>query len=336
MLTKGQIETSVYSPVEVELERVALTLLSIAEDGDASRLQDEDAIQEMLQHILAAPGKRVRPAITLLASKLWGNAPTEHVITMAAAVELLHVATLVHDDMVDSADLRRGRATASNLWGGRVAVLLGDYLFAASATFVCDTGNVRVVRRFAETIMELSRGELTELLLSSDENHPRDAYLQRIYNKTASLFTTAAESGAILSGASEPEVKRLHGFGYNLGMAYQVMDDVLDFTSDSEELGKPACNDLRQGILTLPSIMLLERMPNDNPVSDLLKAAPDDREIHLTRAVNMIRETGIIDECIAVADNYAVESAAKLDDFDSSEARTSLASLANFASNRLH
>ena len=336
MLTKSEIESSVYSPVEKELERVALALLSIAEDGDASELRDEEEIENMLQHILAAPGKRVRPAITLLTSKLWGAAPTDHVITMAAAVELLHVATLVHDDMVDSADLRRGRATASNLWGGRVAVLLGDYLFAASATFVCDTGNVRVVRRFAETIMELSRGELTELLLSSNENHPRDAYLRRIYNKTASLFTTAAETGAMLSGAAEPDVEHMHRFGYNLGMAYQVMDDVLDFTSDSEELGKPTCNDLRQGILTLPSIMLLERMPGDNPVSDLLKSAPDDREIHLVRAVDLIRETGILDECIVVADDYAASGAAELEDFDPSEARTSLAALANFASNRLH
>jgi octaprenyl-diphosphate synthase len=160
--------------------------------------------------------------------------------------------------------------------------------------------------------------------------------LRRIYNKTASLFTTAAESGAVLSGAAERDVERMHRFGYSLGMAYQVMDDVLDFTSDSEELGKPACNDLRQGILTLPSIMLLERMPEGNPVSDLLKSGPDDREIHLARAVEMIRETGILDECVVVADNYAASAAAELDDFDSSEARTSLAALANFASNRLH
>lgn len=336
MLTKSQIETSVYSPVEKELERVAIALLSIAEDSDARELRDEDAIQDMLEHILAAPGKRVRPAITLLTSKLWGGDPTDNVIIMAAAVELLHVATLVHDDMVDSADLRRGRATASNLWGGRIAVLLGDYLFAASATFVCDTGNVRVVRRFAETIMELSRGELTELLLASSESHPRESYLRRIYNKTASLFTTAAETGAMLSGANDSDVEHMHRFGYNLGMAYQVMDDVLDFTSDSEELGKPACNDLRQGILTLPSIMLLERMPDDNPVSELLSRAQDDREVPLAKAVKLIRETGILDECIVVADAYVADAAAELDGFAPSEARASLTALANFASNRLH
>ncbi|NQW16478.1 MAG: polyprenyl synthetase family protein [Chloroflexi bacterium] len=336
MLTKGDIETSVYGSVEVELERVIASLMAVADREDAENIDSDAVLQERLEHILAAPGKRVRPAITLLTSKLWGANPTEDQVTMAAAVELLHIATLVHDDMVDRADLRRGRATPSNLWGGRVAVLLGDYLFAASAMFVCDTGNVRVIKRFAETIMELAKGELTELIGVGDLPFSRDAYYKRIYNKTASLFTTAAESGAILCGASPADEARMHQYGYSLGMAYQVMDDVLDFTSTSEELGKPACNDLRQGILTLPSIILLERSPENNPVTRLLNGSTDDREIHLEQAVNQMRATGIFDECIAVADDFVRKATESLQGFEDSEARTSLHTLATFASNRLN
>jgi geranylgeranyl pyrophosphate synthase len=336
MLTKSDIETSVYGPVNVELQRVIASLIAVADREDAENIESDAVLQERLEHILSAPGKRVRPAITLLTSKLWGGTPTEEQVTMAAAVELLHIATLVHDDMVDRADLRRGRATPSNLWGGRIAVLLGDYLFAAAAMFVCDTNNVRVIKRFAETIMELAKGELTELIGEGDSLSSQDAYFKRIYNKTGSLFTTAAESGAILANASAADEARMHDYGYSLGMAYQVMDDVLDFTSTSEELGKPACNDLRQGILTLPSIMLLERSPDDNPVTRLLNGSPEDKEIHLEQAVNQMRDTGIFDECIVVADDYVRRALESLHDFDDSEAKSSLHTLATFASNRPH
>ena len=158
---------SIYAPIRDGLRQVEDRLRGLAQT-------ERPYLEPLLEYVMTNGGKRIRPAITLLAAGFYDHQP-ENPITMAAAVELLHVATLVHDDMVDSADLRRGRATASNLWGGRVAVLLGDYLFAASATFVCDTGNVRVVRRFAETIMELSRGELAKVV-----NEQLTAYIASI------------------------------------------------------------------------------------------------------------------------------------------------------------
>ena len=157
MVARTRIEPAVYAPVEDGLQKVAASLKAVAA-ADSRDIGSNEAVRERLAHVLAVSGKRVRPAMTLLAAGLWGRPTDANAVTMATAVELLHVATLVHDDTVDRADRRRGQATASNLWGNRIAVLLGDYLFAASARFVCDTNNVRVIRRFAETIMELSKG----------------------------------------------------------------------------------------------------------------------------------------------------------------------------------
>ena len=153
-----------------------------------------------------------------------------------------------------------------------MAVLLGDYLFATSATFVCDTGVVRVIRRFSETIMELASGQLIEFFTTFDPTKARKLYNERIYRKTASLFCTSAESGAILSDAPEHEVTALRQYGYNIGMAFQIVDDLLDVQGDASEIGKPVGNDLLQGVLTLPAIMLMERYPNDHPIDALFTA----------------------------------------------------------------
>ena len=150
-----------------------------------------------------------------------------------------------------------------------MAVLLGDYLFATSAIHVCDTNHVYVIRRFSETITELSKGELFELASSCDWTQDRDAYYERIYNKTASLFTVACESGAILSGASEAQAAALKGYGYNLGMAFQIVDDILDFSGSAVEIGKPVGSDLANGVMTIPSIIAGERFPDDNRVRRL-------------------------------------------------------------------
>ncbi|MBI4306011.1 MAG: polyprenyl synthetase family protein, partial [Chloroflexi bacterium] len=252
MIERPVSYASLFASVEPELEQVVATLgLVAAQDESLAKSAGSDAVADRIGHVLSVPGKRVRPAITLLAARVAGDKNPAKAITMATAVELLHIATLVHDDTVDSADVRRGKATASNLWGRNVAVLLGDYLFAASARFVCATGNIEVIDRFAETIMELSKGELTELLDAGNPVVGRASYLERIYNKTASLFMTASESGGILGGALPDVRNRLREFGYNIGMAYQVMDDLLDFDATSEQLGKPAGHDLAHGILTL-------------------------------------------------------------------------------------
>ena len=216
----------------------------------------------LLTYLFDRGGKGMRPAVTLLASGLYAKeAPAA--VTMATAVELLHIATLIHDDTVDNSLTRRGMDTISSRWDENVAILLGDYVFAASATFVCDTNNIRVIRRFSETIMDLSSGQLLEYFNGHNVDQTRQLYEDRIYRKTASLFRTAAESGAILGGAPEEGIDALSQYGYNIGMAFQIVDDILDVSGDAEEIGKPVGNDLLQGVLTLPSIKLLERHPND-------------------------------------------------------------------------
>ena len=232
----------IYGPIVERLEQVEERLHGIS-DIKTPFLPD------LLDYVFRTQGKRVRPAITLLASQFH---PHDHdqPVTMATAVELLHMATLIHDDTVDNSPLRRGKATVSDVWGKDVAVLLGDYVFATSATFVCDTENVRVIRRFSETIMQLSSGELLEFFNTNNWRQSRDDYNNRIYRKTASLFHTAAESGAILSGAPEETVRALEEYGYNIGMAFQIVDDILDVQGSAEEIGKPVGNDLLQGVLT--------------------------------------------------------------------------------------
>ena len=221
---------------------------------------------------------------------------------MAAAVELLHIATLIHDDTVDNSDMRRGKGTVSSLWGVDEAVVLGDYMFAASATFVCDTGNIRVIRRFAETIMELSKGQMNELIhaFSSDQN--MDDYYERIYNKTASLFATAAESGAILSGADEDIVSAMRTYGVNLGIGFQIIDDILDTASSKEKTGKPVGNDIAQGITTLPVLVYQKNNPQDDSVQRYFEK-PEDL-LQANDILNRISTDSVVEECLDIAYKY--------------------------------
>ena len=285
----------VYEPVRKQLSRVRTELRKLGAGDEPPHLS------RLLTYLLETTGKGLRPALTLLASRFHPS-DGRAVEIMATAVELLHLATLVHDDTVDNSDIRRGKATVSRMWGGNAAVLLGDYVFATSATFVCDTGNIRVIRRFSETIMELSSGELSEMAGSYDVGQSREQYLQRIYSKTASLFTTACEAGALLSGAPEPDVQALKAYGYNLGIAFQIVDDILDFEGDSEEVGKPVGSDLSHGIMTLPSIMAVERYPDDDTIPALFRTPGDAK--NLEQAVDLIQRTSIIEESYAVAEGF--------------------------------
>ncbi|MCH8277705.1 MAG: polyprenyl synthetase family protein [Proteobacteria bacterium] len=224
-------QESIYEPVSAGLQTVVDEIASIAGQtpGNASQNSFDSAIDldAQLGHVLATPGKRVRPALTLLSSRLWGHDIDERSIKMATAVELLHIATLVHDDTVDHADTRRGHQTASKLWGRNVAVLIGDFIFATSAMYVCDTDNISLVRRFAETITELARGELNEIYTAWQPGVPLEEYNQRIYDKTASLFCTAAESGAVL-GEVDDDQNRWQGECFVFDMRVAVDRDLAE------------------------------------------------------------------------------------------------------------
>ena len=313
-----------YAPVQHRLDRV---------DEQLNGLSDvpPEFLAKLIGHVVGSTGKRIRPALTLLSSgfKEHNEAVSEK---MAVAVELLHLATLIHDDTVDDSDLRRGRATISSLWGRNVAVLLGDYLFATSAIHVCDTNHVYVIRRFSETITALSKGELFELASSCDWTQDRDAYYERIYNKTASLFTVACESGAILSGASESQVAALKGYGYNLGMAFQIVDDILDFSGTAVEIGKPVGSDLANGVMTIPSIIAGERFPNDNRVRRLFG---DIRNKEALRdAVKQVQEPSVMAEAESEAERFGGEARRCLDELPDNLERASLLALVDYVLSR--
>ena len=313
----------IYEPVFGGLDLVMANLGNLAESSGVPR--------DMVSHVVEGGGKLVRPTITLLAGALRPG-EEERLVKMATVVELLHIASLIHDDTVDHSEKRRGRATVSRLWGDDMAVLLGDYVFAASATFVCDTENIRVVRRFAETIMELARGELTERLSKHDWSQTSADYERRIYDKTASLICTAAESGGVLSGAPEAESQALRSFGYNVGMAFQIVDDVLDFTSSEEELGKPVGNDLLQGTLTLPALQFAASHPDETIVRRLRDGSRDESD--LIAMVESVRNSSAIEETLAQLEGYRNAARAAVATLPDARARQSLDALVDYLAQR--
>lgn len=294
---------AVYGPVDQDLLKVE-DIIREARDVQFPWLS------ELLGHILDKSGKRIRPAITLLAGRFY-NYNLTTLVPMAASVEMLHTATLVHDDTIDKAFFRRGTPTVNSLWDGSTAVLVGDYLFANSAEMVSRTGNVRVMREFALTLMSICLGEMSQDFQAFSQHKNREHYLQRIGKKTASLFSMAAETGAVLSGAPENVISALKSYGYNLGMAFQITDDILDFTGQSEEMGKPVGSDLLHGTLTMPSIIYIEKCPDANPVLEFLKESKNTNT--LERALEEIVSSGSIEEAYQVANEFSKAALEALD-----------------------
>ena len=310
-------------PVDTELERGKENLEGLAKVSGFSN--------DLITHAVISGGKKLRPTITLL-SALACSKINEHVITMATAVELLHIATLIHDDTVDKAGLRRGKSTASSLYGDDIAVLLGDYIFAPSAMYVCDTGNISVIRRFSETIMELARGELAERFSIHDWDQEFERYKQRIYDKTASLICTSAESGAILSNAQSYQALQLKEYGINLGIAYQIIDDILDFMGTEDELGKPVGSDLVQGTITLPALLYSSIYPDD-PILLKLKQGSKD-EIELKEMVDRIRNSSAVDRSFEIVQEFCKKANQNLNQIPASRAKASLEMLIEYVTIR--
>lgn len=227
--------------------------------------------------LIGSGGKRLRPALALLTGGAAGilahqRAYTQ-VLALAAAVEMLHTATLVHDDVIDGALLRRGAPTLNATWSGGLTVLAGNYMFGTAALFSAQTENLRVIRLFSDTLEVIVNGELNQLRTRYQFEQARDAYYGRIYAKTASLFSAATEGAAILAGFSDTAIDALRDYGYSFGMAFQIMDDVLDFTSDETTLGKPAGSDLLHGILTLPFFHYMQQQSDPSDYLQQVAAA---------------------------------------------------------------
>jgi len=292
--------------------------------------RDFPEMQRMLEQILVG-GKMVRPTLTLLSGSLYNYHEDSH-HSIAASSELMHIATLVHDDAIDSADMRRGRPTINFVWGVDLAVLLGDFLFARAGEMAADTGNIRAVKIFTRTLGIIAHGEIKQALSSFKMPQSYDHYIQRIAAKTAALFTMATESGAVLSDAPEESVQILNQYGHNLGIAFQIVDDILDYVGTESEMGKPVGADLAQGTVTLPAMKIVERYPQDNPIDKII--ARKDIAANIRRAIEIVRDSNIIDECYQEAAEYTRRATAGLSHLPDKPAREALYFLAEYVLRR--
>ncbi len=311
--------SDIYKPVKDDLEKVERSLEEIADS-------EFPLLAQLLTYTLKNGGKRIRPALTLLSAKFYGY-DLNTLIPIAMAIELLHTATLVHDDIVDNSPVRRGRPTVSCAWGENRALLLGDYLFAKAGSLAASTGNLRVVKLFSQTLMTISGGELRQIGVSFDLKRVLEHYFDWISAKTACLFSAATESGAVLSQAPEEAIEAMRDYGHNLGMGFQIVDDVLDFVGEEDELGKPVGSDLREGAVTLPSILFAKYNPKDN----LIQAVIEKRDAEsIVLAVEKIRNSPVIGECLALASDFCSRARRAVEKLPDNSARQSLLELAAY------
>jgi geranylgeranyl pyrophosphate synthase len=276
---------------------------------------DFPIVSGMVRDIVQAGGKKLRPLLLLLAGKAF-TYDRPRLVTAAAGVELLHTASLVHDDSIDRAAIRRGQPTLNSQLNTGSVILIGDFLFAQSAILAAATDNTRVVAIFASTLGDICDGQLREMLSAHILTQDREEYFRRIYGKTASLFAGAAEMGAVLGGATESDIQQLRGFGSDLGMAFQIIDDVLDLREDSSELGKPAGNDLRQGVVTLPTMLYVESLPDGSDDIETLErvVVGDETDAAIIDAVvDRIRLSDALDRAIDIANEYVDSAIGRLD-----------------------
>ncbi|MBI4287145.1 MAG: polyprenyl synthetase family protein [Chloroflexi bacterium] len=316
--------SAIYAPVQAELLRVEECLHAISEESLRQ-------MPPLLEYPLKLAGKRVRPAVTLLSGQFYEYDP-RRLVPMAASVELFHIATLVHDDIVDKAELRRGKPTVSFLHGQNVAVLLGDYVFARSAEKVCSTGNIHVVSLFAQTLRIVSSGELRQGFTPPESKRSKEHYFEWIGSKTASLFRLASESGAVLSQAPPSAVKAMRDYGWNIGLAFQIVDDILDFVGHEAEMGKPVGADLLHGALTLPVILLLEHYPQDTKLRNALDGAEGDAGVR--QVTEMVANSKVIDECYSIACGLNARAREAIQPFSTTAAGRSLHDLTEYVLRR--
>jgi len=291
-------------------------------------------INQVAEYIVSAGGKRLRPMLLLLAAGALGHrGPDAH--QLAAVVEFIHTATLLHDDVVDESDLRRGRRTANAVWGNAASVLVGDFLYSRSFQLMVELERMPVMRILADTTNRIAEGEVLQLLHVRNPDTDEAAYLRVIERKTAVLFAAATRLGALLAGADADTEQRLHDYGLNLGYAFQIADDVLDYASDAETLGKNLGDDLAEGKATLPLIHAIRHSGAD--VQARLRDAVEHGDADaLPDVLAAIRATGGLEYSRERARVYARTAEAALDGLDDNEYTAALRGLAQYAVNRDH
>jgi geranylgeranyl pyrophosphate synthase len=309
--------------------------------GDLQRVSDRvvDAarvpypqISGILEDIVRSGGKRLRPMLVLLAGRAWEYEETfETLVSAAAGVELLHTASLVHDDAVDHSAFRRGKPTLNSKVDTAAVILVGDYLFAQSAILAASTNSPRVVSVFSNSLGDICDGQLMEMMDARNPEQTERQYLARIYGKTASLFGCAAETGAIIGRAPEEAISALRGYGDDLGLAFQIMDDVLDLIGGPEQLGKPAGHDLLQSTITLPVIYYLAQLETGardwRDVQSIVDRSRQD-DAFVAEVLERIRASGAVDQALDLANEYVDQAKARLTVVPDPETRDLLVELA--------
>jgi heptaprenyl diphosphate synthase/octaprenyl-diphosphate synthase len=283
------------------------------------------------QHILTSGGKRVRAALALLSAQL-GHYDIERVLHSAAAVELIHAASLVHDDLVDDAERRRGTVTVHARWDGDVALMVGDYLFALAAAEMALAPDSRIIEFFSRGVMTICEGELSPVLNVAPLDAAMEQYLFKIGAKTAALFEAACKAGMVCGGGTPEQVAALGRYGYDLGLAFQIVDDVLDYVGDAATLGKPAGNDLREGTITLPLIYAVEAGGGPDLAAVVDMQPPDEGRI--AWAIAEVRRLGAADRAMDDAHACAERALGHLDIFPDSLAKHALDEIARFVVTR--
>jgi octaprenyl-diphosphate synthase len=295
---------------------------------------DVPFIQKAGVYIAQGGGKRVRPALLLLASRLLGHDGPEDV-TYAAVVEFIHTATLIHDDIIDHATLRRGQATLNHLWGNNLTVLLGDWIYTKAMQMALSHGRVDVIDRLCAATLKMTEGELLAFQRLGEIDLSVDEYFEIIDRKTAHLFAAACSIPALIPPHRPEAGQVLARYGRALGICFQLVDDLLDFTARESELGKPVLSDLKEGKLTLPLILLLPRV--ETPQRKLLERVLEDRSFSRVSAqeiLDLVRSEGTLEEVSELARDYASQAKAELQFFPESDARDALEFAPDFVLNR--
>jgi geranylgeranyl pyrophosphate synthase len=323
----GETDLSTVSFISPVQEQVKL----VEDRMRAQAGESQPDLRAALEHLLGAGGKRVRPTLVLLVGNMLG-ADENRLITLGAALEMLHTATLVHDDLIDGALLRRGLPTLNARWSPPATVLTGDFLFARAAKLAAEADHLPLMKSFAETLAIIVNGELAQMF-TSHGLISRENYYKRIYAKTASLFEMTTRAAAMISPVDEGVVEDMRDFGYQLGMAFQVVDDILDFTGDPGAVGKPLGSDLLNGLVTLPAIYYAEANPNDPDMRSVPNGGWTNPE-NMARLIENIRNSSAIKKSMREANEYIQRALAHLEKFPECIEKQALENLAKYIVDR--
>ena len=318
-----------FSSIESDLMTVDRTFQSHA-------TSELEMLNSAVAHVLSSPGKKLRTALTLLSGKMI-DYRFEKLLPLSVSLEMVHLATLVHDDIVDGANTRRGIPTVNSLYGNNIAILLGDYLFAKTSGLVADVEDFRIDHLFSDTVARICEGTIIEMLSTHRLDISIDAYLERISRKTACLMSACCKGGAIVAGGTDAQIALLEQYGSNLGMAFQIIDDVLDYTGTEATIGKPAGNDLRQGLVTLPLIYALRGEHNGRAehINQLLQQ-PNPLDDEVQDVVHWVTSGSGLAQATDLARHYAARARAVLSEFSRSPERDVLDELVDFVVSRSH